>query len=208
MSDKPPRRLLEYLRKNLPLRRRALHAESAWLGWLPSFVRFQGPCRMGGLGAPEVTAARCWLATVGKVAAGMRNQALQALRCLCPRVLEARLRRLGAAARPEGSILQRSVSLTVAPERNHYGFNGGSPMPTTLTLKNIPDEVYDRLRISAEAHRRSLNSEAIVCLESVLLPRRMAVSERLARARALRASLPKARIRARDIDDFKREGRR
>ena len=46
-------------------------------------------------------------------------------------------------------------------------------MPTTLTLKNIPDEVYDRLKAPAEAHRRSLNSEAIVCLESVLLPRRV-----------------------------------
>ncbi len=43
-------------------------------------------------------------------------------------------------------------------------------MPTTLTLKNIPDEVYERLKASAEKHRRSLNSEAIVCLESVLAP--------------------------------------
>ncbi|MGC8703572.1 MAG: FitA-like ribbon-helix-helix domain-containing protein, partial [Thiomonas sp.] len=43
-------------------------------------------------------------------------------------------------------------------------------MPTTLTLKNIPDEVYQRLKTSAEIHRRSLNSEAIVCLESVLIP--------------------------------------
>ncbi len=33
-------------------------------------------------------------------------------------------------------------------------------MPTTLTLKSIPDEVYERLKASAEAHRRSLNSEA------------------------------------------------
>jgi len=32
-------------------------------------------------------------------------------------------------------------------------------MPTTLTLKNIPDFVYDRLKLSAEAHRRSMNSE-------------------------------------------------
>ena len=54
-------------------------------------------------------------------------------------------------------------------------------MPTTLTLKNIPDEVYQRLRASAEAHRRSLNSEAIVCLETVLLPGRMDPAERLAR---------------------------
>ena len=80
-------------------------------------------------------------------------------------------------------------------------------MPTTLTLKNIPDEVYQRLKASAETHRRSLNSEAIVCLESVLIPGRVAASERLARARALRAALPKAKFRAKDIDGYKREGR-
>ena len=80
-------------------------------------------------------------------------------------------------------------------------------MPTTLTLKNIPDELYERLKSSAETNRRSLNSEAIVCLESVLLPGRVPVSERLARARALRAALPKAKFRAKDIDAYKREGR-
>lgn len=81
-------------------------------------------------------------------------------------------------------------------------------MPVNLTLKNIPDEVYERLKASAEAHRRSLNSEAIVCLESVLIPARLAVSERLARARALRAPLAKGKFGAKDIDAFKREGRR
>ena len=80
-------------------------------------------------------------------------------------------------------------------------------MPTTLTLKNIPDDVYDRLKLAAEQHRRSLNSEAIVCLESVLLPTRMAPSERIARARELRASLIAEKFRARDIDAAKREGR-
>jgi plasmid stability protein len=80
-------------------------------------------------------------------------------------------------------------------------------MPTTLTLKNIPDEVYERLKASARTHRRSLNSEAIVCLESVLIPGRVAVSERLARARALRAALPKGSFSAKDIDAYKREGR-
>ena len=80
-------------------------------------------------------------------------------------------------------------------------------MPTTLTLKNVPDQVYERLKASAVAHRRSLNSEAIVCLESVLLPRRMDPAERVARARSLRASLPKSGFRSRDINTFKREGR-
>jgi plasmid stability protein len=76
-----------------------------------------------------------------------------------------------------------------------------------LTLKNIPEEVYKRLKSAAEAHRRSLNSEAIVCLEAALLPRRGAGSERLAAARSLRATLPKAAFRVKDIDGFKRQGR-
>ena len=80
-------------------------------------------------------------------------------------------------------------------------------VPTTLTLKNIPDAVYTRLKSAAEAHRRSLNSEAIVCLESVLLPTKIAPSERLARARELRASLQATKFRARDIDAAKRADR-
>ena len=80
-------------------------------------------------------------------------------------------------------------------------------MPTTLTLKNIPDEVYERLKRSAETHRRSLNSEAIVCLEAVLAPGTMTPNERLARARELRGVLPHGRFRARGIEALTRQGR-
>lgn len=80
-------------------------------------------------------------------------------------------------------------------------------MPTTLTLKNIPDVVYQRLKCSAEANRRSLNSEAIVCLEAALLPAKLGPSERLARARELRAALAPAKFEARDIEAFKEQGR-
>ncbi|MDP3812993.1 MAG: Arc family DNA-binding protein [Hydrogenophaga sp.] len=80
-------------------------------------------------------------------------------------------------------------------------------MSTTLTLKNIPDAVYDRLKASAVLHRRSMNSEAIVCLEAVLVPTRVTPTERLARARALRAALKPAKFLARDIDAMKHEGR-
>jgi plasmid stability protein len=86
-------------------------------------------------------------------------------------------------------------------------FRTEAAVPTTLTLKNIPDEIYDRLKASAAMHRRSLNSEAIVCLESVLAPNRVPVSERLARARALRSALPQGRFPAQDIEQLKREGR-
>ena len=80
-------------------------------------------------------------------------------------------------------------------------------MPTTLTLKNVPDAVYERLKASAELHRRSMNSEAIVCLEAVLVPTRVSSAERLARARELRSALKPARFSARDIDALKRAER-
>jgi antitoxin FitA len=38
----------------------------------------------------------------------------------------------------------------------------------SLTIKSIPDELYEQLRQSANQHRRSLNSEAIACLRRVL----------------------------------------
>ncbi len=80
-------------------------------------------------------------------------------------------------------------------------------MPTRLTLKNIPDDVYERLKMAAERHRRSLNSEAIVCLETVLAPTRITPAERLDRARKLRAGLNAANFPAPDIDAQKRQGR-
>lgn len=79
-------------------------------------------------------------------------------------------------------------------------------MPTTLTLKNIPDAIYERLKHAAATNRRSLNSEAIVCLEMVLVPTDVTPSERIARARALRSALS-AVFLAHDIDIAKRDGR-
>ena len=83
----------------------------------------------------------------------------------------------------------------------------GNAMPTTLTLKNIPDELYLRLKAAAEGHRRGLNSEAIVCFEAALLPGRAAAEEVIARARAIREVLSKGKFSAKGIDAFKREER-
>ena len=77
----------------------------------------------------------------------------------------------------------------------------------TLTLKNIPDDVYERLKVLAELHGRSLNSEAIVCLKTMLVPGTIAPAERLKRVRELRAALPAKKFRARDIDVLKMQGR-
>ena len=80
-------------------------------------------------------------------------------------------------------------------------------MTTTLTLKNIPDEVYALLRAQATSNRRSLNSEAIVCLETVLRAATPNSQDRRTQLRALRASLGTTKFAPADIDKFKRQGR-
>lgn len=56
----------------------------------------------------------------------------------------------------------------------------------TLTIKNVPDDLYERLRARAAANRRSMNGEAIVCLEQVLCGPIVDEAALLDRARAVR----------------------
>jgi plasmid stability protein len=80
-------------------------------------------------------------------------------------------------------------------------------MGKTLTLKNLPDALHARLAAAAKRHRRSLNNEAIVCLEAGLGAPSTSVEEQLERIRALRESLGPHIFDPDEIDAFKREGR-
>ena len=80
-------------------------------------------------------------------------------------------------------------------------------MPRALTLKNIPDALYVRLKVAADARRCSLNSEVIVRLEAILLPQKISVNERLVRARQIRQTLADVAFSAHDIAQFRGEGR-
>lgn len=80
-------------------------------------------------------------------------------------------------------------------------------MPTTLTLKSIPDAIYERLKAVAAANHRSVNSEVIARLEAQLLPARTPAAEHLAAIRAIRARLPRATFDHSEIDGLKRAGR-
>jgi plasmid stability protein len=80
-------------------------------------------------------------------------------------------------------------------------------MAKTLTLKNLPDALHDRLSAAAKRHRRSLNNEAIVCLEAGLGAEVPSVDEELVRIRTLRESLGPHTFDPDVIDAFKREGR-
>jgi antitoxin FitA len=76
-----------------------------------------------------------------------------------------------------------------------------------LTIKNMPDDLYRKLKDSAQAHRRSLNSELIYCLETALTPRKMPIAERLLRARSLRQQVPAGKVTLADIEDAIDQGR-
>jgi antitoxin FitA len=80
-------------------------------------------------------------------------------------------------------------------------------MATTLTLKSIPAKLYARLKSSAKANRRSMNSEALVCLESALLFSKGTVEEQLERARRLRQEIAGLKVTNKDIDRAKADGR-
>ncbi len=79
-------------------------------------------------------------------------------------------------------------------------------MPT-LTIKGLPDPVYERLKAQADAHRRSLNGEIIVCLERAVSAARLDPQAWLVKARALRESLSLEPLTDHEVRDARRGGR-
>lgn len=75
----------------------------------------------------------------------------------------------------------------------------------SLTLKDIPKRLHQRLKDRAARHRRSLSQEALACLEQATAAEPVDAEALLRRARAERAHVKP--IRQRDVDDWIREGR-
>ena len=76
-----------------------------------------------------------------------------------------------------------------------------------LTVKNIPDALYEQLKESARAHRRSLNSEILYCVERTLVPYKFEVSDHLAIARRLREKTATYTLTDKFLDSAKNDGR-
>jgi len=78
---------------------------------------------------------------------------------------------------------------------------------STLTIKNVPADLYERLKESASANRRSIDSEVIVCLECALYSQKIDPTELLARARVLREKSAGYVMSDDELADAKRERR-
>ena len=80
-------------------------------------------------------------------------------------------------------------------------------MPS-ITLKNIPEPVSLARKQRAEANRRSMNSEAIRCLElAVLQPGAESKEELLARIRQRRALLTAPFLTEQELRTMREDGR-
>ena len=78
----------------------------------------------------------------------------------------------------------------------------------TLTLKNVPDALIEKIKRQAERHQRSLNREAIHILEhgsgaAAALP----VKARLERIRAMRSRYDLPPLTEAFLEEAKSEGR-
>lgn len=78
---------------------------------------------------------------------------------------------------------------------------------SSLTIKNIPDELYERLKQSAAANRRSINNEVIYYLERMLSRQPRDVEEIIARARTIREGVPAYTVTPEELEEIINEGR-
>jgi plasmid stability protein len=78
----------------------------------------------------------------------------------------------------------------------------------SITIKNIDPELYERLKQQAAQHRRSINNEAIVCIERSWLQYPLpAAEEWIKEGREMRESVTQYVISDEELDCAKREGR-
>jgi plasmid stability protein len=79
-------------------------------------------------------------------------------------------------------------------------------MPS-ITVKNIPDALFENLKNAAQAHHRSMNSEIIACLEKELMLEKVSPLERINTAQLLRERFKGDLIAAEEITEYKNKGR-
>jgi plasmid stability protein len=76
-----------------------------------------------------------------------------------------------------------------------------------LTIKNIPEDLYEQLKEQAAFNRRSINSEVIVCIEKAVRGRRVSPESVLETARQLRERSQGYAIHDQDLTEARRSGR-
>jgi len=77
----------------------------------------------------------------------------------------------------------------------------------TYTIKNIPPNIYEKLKRSAELNRRSINSEIIFCIENTVQSQAVDSELVLRKARKLRSLTQDYPIADDELKMAKEDGR-
>lgn len=77
----------------------------------------------------------------------------------------------------------------------------------TMTIKNVPDDLYNELKQRAETNRRSLNNEVILLIERSLRSYRPSPEEIEQNARRLRELTAHYHLSNEELNEWKNKGR-
>ena len=77
---------------------------------------------------------------------------------------------------------------------------------SSITVKNIPEEVHQKLKQKAVYNHRSLNNEILACLEASVKVRQLDPELFLSRARKYRSKIT-GNLTEEALQQFKSEGR-
>ncbi|MDT8317652.1 MAG: Arc family DNA-binding protein [bacterium] len=76
-----------------------------------------------------------------------------------------------------------------------------------LTIKNMPDNLYEQLKEAAKFHRRSLNGEIIHCIEQSIGVRKVDIAGIMETARKIRSKTARHILTDDELNAAKNEGR-
>ena len=77
----------------------------------------------------------------------------------------------------------------------------------SLTVKNIPENLYDKLKQRARANQRSVNKEIIMCIQEAVESRRIDPDEFLTRIKTLHSRISAPPLTDKLLRQARTEGR-
>ena len=72
-----------------------------------------------------------------------------------------------------------------------------------ITIKNIPEDLYEKIKRNANANRRSLNQEIIVCIEKSVIGEEVSPEQLIENARRLRKKTASHYLKNEELNQIK-----
>ena len=79
---------------------------------------------------------------------------------------------------------------------------------TAVTLKNVPVELYERVKQNAKANHRSINNELINIIQQSVMPQPLDIQGWLEKARQLRETTARYAVSDEELTRLKNEGKK